>query len=105
MVIVVVADGNLFRCNVFDHVCKNVDVEVKYGLDAERGAHESEIHKFYPPPFVQTITEPMGQRLKSVMTKKIFCDKCGCELLLSELIELLGYDLCMDCCRRIVTPK
>jgi hypothetical protein len=39
------------------------------------------------------------------MSRKIFCDKCGRELKLSEVNQLSGYDLCKECCREIVNKK
>jgi hypothetical protein len=34
------------------------------------------------------------------MARKIFCDKCGRELKASEAIQLLEYDLCIECCKK-----
>lgn len=39
------------------------------------------------------------------MVRRIYCDKCGRELAASELIQLLDYEPCSDCCRQIVRSK
>jgi len=37
------------------------------------------------------------------MSRRFFCDRCGCEISESEMVKLLEYDLCKSCCR--VTMK
>lgn len=39
------------------------------------------------------------------MVRRVFCDKCGTELRDSELVQLLGYELCDGCCKMLVSPK
>jgi hypothetical protein len=39
------------------------------------------------------------------MAKRIFCDACGRELTNFEAIQLLGHDLCTDCCKKLVPVR
>ena len=39
------------------------------------------------------------------MGRKIFCDRCGRELEVSEVVQLLGHDLCPACCKETVGSK
>jgi len=38
------------------------------------------------------------------VARRIYCDKCGRELAASQVIQLLGYELCNDCCKKLVSP-
>lgn len=56
---------------------------------------------------------PMNSRFEEVhsvwrggsMARRIFCDKCGRELSVSEVVQLLEYDLCFACCKKTLGSK
>jgi len=46
----------------------------------------------------------LDQQGKNV-ARRIFCDKCGRELKAAEAIQLLEYDLCIECCKKTIKEE